>query len=298
MSSNLPYKQAANVERRTWDKETYEAKAKARIAAESSSGDGNSGTNVHNKRQLPSTLNDPGDANDGGDETPNTVLKEEFQAADAGAAGPWRSKRAFLKARRTKVDLESKIGTTEIINPDAAAVSSTNITDGDSVNVTDGVKKGVNGVGWRCEICDCFLKDSMAYLDHINGRKHQRKLGYSMRIAQSTTDEVASKLDLLAKQQKMNKEDDFVNKDEEDNVDAFEEIVKKKDEEIAQRKAERKRRREERKRRARGELVEQAEASTEAESKVENGEEEEAEQEENGGINPDIMAMMGFSGFG
>ena len=34
MSSKLPYKQAANVERRTWDKETYEAKAKARVQAE------------------------------------------------------------------------------------------------------------------------------------------------------------------------------------------------------------------------------------------------------------------------
>ena len=36
MSSSLPYKQAANVERRTWDKEAYEAKANARIKEERS----------------------------------------------------------------------------------------------------------------------------------------------------------------------------------------------------------------------------------------------------------------------
>ena len=35
--------------------------------------------------------------------------------------------------------------------------------------------------GYWCDVCQCLLKDSMAYLDHINGKKHQRALGYSMR---------------------------------------------------------------------------------------------------------------------
>jgi hypothetical protein len=109
MSSNLRYKQAANVERRTWDKETFEAKAKARIQAES---EGNSSLNSTQrneplnggKRSLAETL-----LNDG-----NDGHKEEFQEADNGRAGPMHSKRAFLKARTSKVDLESKVGTVPV----------------------------------------------------------------------------------------------------------------------------------------------------------------------------------------
>ncbi len=109
MPSNLPYKQAANVERRTWDKETYEAIAKARIAAENSS-------DAHKGSDQKQTT----------DHESRSVEKEEFQNADSGARGPMNSKRAFLKARRGKGDLESKLGTSEIINPDD--VSYTHLT--------------------------------------------------------------------------------------------------------------------------------------------------------------------------
>ena len=36
------------------------------------------------------------------------------------------------------------------------------------------------------------LNLSFSYLDHINGRKHQRKLGYSMRVERSTKDDTKS----------------------------------------------------------------------------------------------------------
>ena len=273
MPSNLPYKQAANVERRTWDKETYEARAKARIAAENSS-------DAHKGSDQKQTT----------DHESRSVEKEEFQNADSGARGPMNSKRAFLKARRGKVDLESKLGTSEIINPDAAAVSSSATDNFASVNITDGVTKTIGGVGWQCKVCDCFLKDSLTYLDHINGRKHQRTLGFSMRIAKSTTKEVVSKLDQLAQEQKSDEAKKSMNggKDSADtNVNEFEDAVRKKDEEIEQRKAERKRRREERKKRIREE-VEQKEPQTVG---VE-------EDQEEGGVDPDMAAMMGFSGFG
>jgi hypothetical protein len=29
------------------------------------------------------------------------------------------------------------------------------------------------------QVCDCTLKDSVAWLDHINGKKHNRALGYA-----------------------------------------------------------------------------------------------------------------------
>jgi U4/U6.U5 tri-snRNP component SNU23 len=194
-SSHLPYKQATNVERRTWDKSEYEAKAKARLAT--TENDTNR-LQSSSKRQKISVI-PLAESNSGNNDDSCIELKEEFQHAESGAQGPLNSKRAFLKARRGKVDLESKLGTTEIIHPDAAATSSS-LTNSMGNSVTDGVKKIVNGVGWHCKICDCFLKDSLTYLDHINGRKHQRALGYSMRTAKSSTEEVVSKLDQLAKE--------------------------------------------------------------------------------------------------
>jgi len=285
MSSNLPYKQAANVERRTWDKETYEARAKARIDAEkAASEDGGLRKN--------DPLSNKTDAST--EETSNALnensIKEEFQSAEAGAQCPLNSKRSFLKARRGKVDLESKVGKTEIINPDAAATSSA-ATDA-TVSITDGVSKSVSGVGWHCKVCDCFLKDSLTYLDHINGRKHQRALGFSMRIAKSTTNEVVSKLDQLAREHQAKEAEDSLNegKESEDaNVNGFEDIVKKKDEEIEHRKADRKKRREERKKKMR------EEAKQEQLPPVEEDDEDIVEEED---VNPDIAALMGFSGFG
>lgn len=285
MSSNLPYKQAANVERRTWDKETYEARAKARIDAEkAASEDGGLRKNDSLSNKTDKSTEDTSNALN------ENSIKEEFQSAEAGAQCPLNSKRSFLKARRGKVDLESKVGKTEIINPDAAATSST-ATDA-TVSITDGVSKSVNGVGWHCKVCDCFLKDSLTYLDHINGRKHQRALGFSMRIAKSTTNEVVSKLDQLAREQQAKEAEDSLNegKESEDaNVNGFEDSVKKKDEEIEHRKADRKKRREERKKKMR------EEAKQEQIQPVEEDDEDIVEEED---VNPDMAALMGFSGFG
>lgn len=125
------------------------------------------------------------------------------------------------------------------------------------------------GIGWHCKVCDCFLKDSHTYLDHINGRKHQRNLGYTMRIEKSTKDQVVAKLEQLAKESS----EPVVEEVE----TSFEDVVKAKDEEAAKRKEERARKREERKKRL---------------------QEEQEEEEEVEGIDPDMAAMMGFSGFG
>ncbi len=37
------------------------------------------------------------------------------------------------------------------------------------------------------------MKDSINYLDHINGRKHQRNKGMSMKIERSTLDQVKAR---------------------------------------------------------------------------------------------------------
>ena len=88
--------------------------------------------------------------------------------AGEGAAGPEGSERAFLKARKGKVDLDSGAGKIKRV-------------------------QGGDG-GYYCEVCECSLRDSVAYLDHINGKKHQRKLGFSMRVASSTVADVKARL--------------------------------------------------------------------------------------------------------
>jgi hypothetical protein len=35
---------------------------------------------------------------------------------------------------------------------------------------------------WYCPMCDVSVTNDMAYLDHINGVKHLKKIGYSMRV--------------------------------------------------------------------------------------------------------------------
>ncbi|RKO85501.1 hypothetical protein BDK51DRAFT_12053, partial [Blyttiomyces helicus] len=82
--------------------------------------------------------------------------------------------RALLKAREERVDLESNLNKTIV-------VASSNIAS--------------KQPGFFCNVCDCVVKDSVNYLDHINGKKHQRNLGMSMKVERSTVDQVRARLE-------------------------------------------------------------------------------------------------------
>eukprot|EP00850_Spirogloea_muscicola_P001803 SM000007S20763 [mRNA] locus=s7:63475:65264:- [translate_table: standard] len=91
------------------------------------------------------------------------------------ARGP-AVQRAPLKQRDHSVDLASRLGKTQVVTQ---------------------VTPLSQQAGYYCNVCECVVKDSANYLDHINGKKHQRALGMSMRVERSNVHQVRDRLEEL-----------------------------------------------------------------------------------------------------
>lgn len=166
--------------------------------------------------------------------------KEEEEGRFKSKSNAPPVQRKLLKHRDYEVDLESRLGKTQVVTPIAPLSQQ---------------------AGYYCSVCECVVKDSANYLDHINGKKHQRALGMSMRVERASLEQVRERFESLKKRKTPGSftEQDF-----------DERILKQQQEE-----EERKRQRRERKK----------------EKKKEKALEDEPEVDE------DVAAMMGFGGF-
>merc|ERR1711904_31899 len=75
--------------------------------------------------------------------------------------------RSKLKAREFNLNLKTLIGNTTVLSQQA---------------------------GFYCSVCECLLKDSITYLDHINGKWHQKALGISMRVEKVGANKVRARI--------------------------------------------------------------------------------------------------------
>jgi U4/U6.U5 tri-snRNP component SNU23 len=149
MSSSI--NKNVNVERRTWDKDAYKARARSRAAAAEASSAPTAGAAAVGDVDDDAATVGVGVAAAIRAGIDPTQEKEEFLPAEQGRAGPMGSQRAFLKSRGRKVDLEGKLGSTEIIDPAAASATrsrSDYAIGGAPLTPASGVLKVKDGVGW------------------------------------------------------------------------------------------------------------------------------------------------------
>jgi U4/U6.U5 tri-snRNP component SNU23 len=152
--------------------------------------------------------------------------------------------RSALRGREFQVDLASRLGKTQVV------------TNSTPLN---------QQAGYYCQVCDCILRDSQSYLDHINGKYHNRALGMNMVVERSTADQVRNRLQAL-KEKTVEHDPDLTV------ADGFDRAVLQRQEEEE----------EERRQRAKGKRRKAAQVSDD-------------EEEE---LDPEMAAMMGFGGFG
>eukprot|EP00928_Gymnodinium_smaydae_P054962 TRINITY_DN38640_c0_g1_i1.p1 TRINITY_DN38640_c0_g1~~TRINITY_DN38640_c0_g1_i1.p1 ORF type:complete len:252 (-),score=99.39 TRINITY_DN38640_c0_g1_i1:229-984(-) len=89
------------------------------------------------------------------------------------------SQRTYLKQRSIDLNLDKDIGKARV--------------------VTAHTIKPMQG-GYWCSVCECLLKDSSTYLEHVNGRRHNRNLGMNMKVEKVGVDRVKEKLRAMRKE--------------------------------------------------------------------------------------------------
>ncbi|KAF4952405.1 hypothetical protein FGADI_6763 [Fusarium gaditjirri] len=194
--------------------------------------------------------------------------KEEAKARyEAKLAGkkyhkPLTGDETYTSARRNIIDLTQQIGKTQLV-PGGA-----------------GVGKRGRGAGFYCEPCDLTFKDNKQYIEHLNTPQHLINTGQTTEVKRATAEEVHERIEYYIRRR-----DEL----EKEKQTSLHERLQLREEE-AEREAEerRKKRREDNERK-------RIKKEEEARVKMEYGEDVRVDGEHD---EDDMMAAMGFTGFG
>ncbi|KAK0715047.1 hypothetical protein B0H67DRAFT_579852 [Lasiosphaeris hirsuta] len=143
-----------------------------------------------------------------------------------------------------------------------------------------GVGKRGRGAGFYCEACDLTFKDNLQWIEHTNSMQHQRSIGQTGEVRKATVAEVHARIVTLWERKQEREREQVVSLKERLEVRAEEE-EKERDEKRKKRKEAEERRR--------------LEKEAALKIKTEYGEDVRVEGEHD---EDDMMAAMGFTGFG
>ncbi|KAK3306777.1 uncharacterized protein B0T15DRAFT_528225 [Chaetomium strumarium] len=143
-----------------------------------------------------------------------------------------------------------------------------------------GVGKRGRGAGFYCEACDLTFKDNLQWIEHTNSMQHQRNIGATGEVRKATAEEVHARIEALWEREQERKREQVIS--------LKERLEVRKEEEEKER---------EEKRRKRKEVEERRRLEKEAALKIktEYGEDVRIEGEHD---EDDMMAALGFTGFG
>ncbi|GAA5817702.1 hypothetical protein MFLAVUS_011253 [Mucor flavus] len=146
-----------------------------------------------------------------------------------------------LKAREERINIEQNVGKIQV------------------VQAADSRKQP----GFYCKDCDVTIKDSVTYIDHLNGRKHLNNVGISNKVEKADLSSVKERLALLKRKKENPQQEEY-------NLDERLASIKQQEEEERQKRREKKKQKKEHHKK-----------------KEDIGEDED-----------DMAKLMGFSGFG
>lgn len=169
---------------------------------------------------------------------------------------------SLISARRAALDVSDRIGKKQLVPAGA------------------GQGKRGRGAGFYCESCDLTFKDNKQFVDHLNTMQHLIATGHTAQVQRASAEEVRERILWHVQRRK----------------ELEEEKTTSLEERLALREKERQREAEERKRkRKEAEEKKRAEREAAEKAKKDYGEDVRIEGEHD---EDDMMAQMGFTGFG
>jgi U4/U6.U5 tri-snRNP component SNU23 len=194
--------------------------------------------------------------------------KEERKARwEAKMAGkkyykPMDGSETLTTARNATQDFSKLVGTSTLVPAGA------------------GVGKRGRGAGFYCEACDLTFKDNLQWIEHTNSMQHQRSIGATGEVRKATAEDDHARIAALWEREQERKR--------EHTISLKERLEVRKEEEEKEREEKRRKRKE-------AEERKRLEKETAAKVKTEYGEDVRIEGEHD---EDDMMAAMGFTGFG